>query len=70
MDALEQQPAQVAHLAQAQHKPAQCGQLPGAVHLQVLDGVELHQLQDPPDALHGDGEDSQLLAAQVNSRNS
>ena len=65
MDVLEQQPAQVAHLAQVQHKPAQCGQLPGAVHLQVLDRIQLHHLQDPPDALHGHGEDAQLLAAQV-----
>ena len=57
--------AQVAHPAQVQHKPAQRGQLPGAVHLQVLDRVQLHQLQDTPDALHGHGEDPQLLAAQV-----
>ena len=61
----EQQPAQVVHPAQVQHEPAQRGQLPGSVHLQVLDRVQLHQLQDTPDALHGHGEDPQLLAAQV-----
>ena len=65
VDVPEQQPAQVAHRAQVRHEPAQRGQLPGAVHLQVLDRVQLHHFQDPPDALHGQGDDPQLLAAQV-----
>ena len=65
VDAPEQQPGQVAHPAQAQHKPAQSGQIPGAIHLQVFGTVQLHHLQDPPDALHGLGGDPQLLAAQV-----
>ena len=65
VDAPEQQPGQVAHPAQVQHKPAQSGQIPGAIHLQVCGTVQLHHLQDPPDALHGLGGDPQLLAAQV-----
>ena len=65
VDAPEQQPGQVAHLAQVQHKPAQSGPIPGAIHLQVLDSVQLYHLQDPPDALRGHGGDAELLAAQV-----
>ena len=65
VDARQQQPAQVAHLAQVRQEPAQCGQLPDAVDLQVLDGVHLHHLQDLPDVLHGHGKDPQLLAADV-----
>ena len=65
VDAPEQQPGQVAHPAQVQHKPFQSGQIPGAMHLQVLDTVQLHHLQDPPDAPRGHGGDAELLAAQV-----
>ena len=58
---------QQAHARQQQPRrlPIRPSQLSGAVHLQVLDGVQLHQPQDPPDALHGHGEDPQLLAVQV-----
>ena len=65
VDVPEQQPAQVAYPLQVPHEPAQHGQLPGTVHLQVLDRVQLHHHQDPPNALHGHGEDPQLQAVQV-----
>ena len=65
VDMRQHQVTQVTHLAQMWQEPAQHGQLPGAVHLHVLEGVQLHQLQDPHDALHGDAEDPQILASKV-----
>ena len=65
VDAPEQQQGQAAHPGQVQHKPSQSSQIPGAINLQVLDTVQLHHLQDPPEILHRHGGDPQLLAAQV-----
>ena len=54
----------VGHLAQERSKHGQGGQLPGAIHLDLLDTVQLHLSQDLHNIFHGHGRDAQLPAAQ------
>lgn len=65
VDVREEEPAQIGHLAQVRSKLPQGRQFPGAIHFQILDGVQLYDVQDLPDVLHGHRENLQLLTAQV-----
>ena len=42
----------IAHLAQESSKRGQGGQLPGAIHFQLLDTVQLHLSQDRHNIFH------------------
>ena len=52
MDVGETESLQVTHLTQERSKCGQGGQIPGAIHLHLLDTVQLHHAQDLHDIFH------------------
>ena len=65
VNAGEMQSLHVAHLTQERSKLGQGGQMPNPIHLQLLDAVQLHHIQDLRDIFHGHCKDGQLLTAEV-----
>ena len=65
VNAGEMQSLHVVHLTQERSKLGQGGQMPNPIHLQLLDTVQLHHIQDLHDIFHGHCKDGQLLTAQV-----
>lgn len=60
----EEEPTQIAHLAQVRSELPQSGQTPGTIYIQFLDRVELHHTQDVNVALR-QSINIQLLTAKV-----
>ena len=52
MDREENESLQITHEAQERSKCGQGGQMPGAIHLHLLDTVQLHQAQDLHNIFH------------------
>ena len=52
MDREENESLQITHAAQERSKCGQGGQMPGAIHLHLLDTVQLHQAQDLHNIFH------------------
>ena len=65
VNAGEMQSLHVVHLTQERSKLGQGGQMPNPIHLQLLDAVQLHHIQDLHDIFHGHCKDGQLLTAEV-----
>ena len=65
VDVGEKESPHVTHLAQERSKHGQGGQMPGGVHLHLLDTVQLHPAQDRHNIFHGHFNNFQLLTAQV-----
>ena len=52
MDREENESLKITHVAQERSKSGQGGQMPGAIHLHLLDTVQLHQAQDLHNIFH------------------
>ena len=53
VDVGEKESLHITHLAQERSKHGQGGQMPGAIHLYLLNTVQLHHTQDLHNIFHG-----------------
>ena len=53
VDVGDEESLQIGHLAQERSKHGQGGQMPGAIHIYLLDTVQLHHAQDLHNIIHG-----------------
>ena len=53
VDGGETESLQITHLSQERSKCGQGGQMPGAIHIYLLDTVQLHHAQDLHNIIHG-----------------